>query len=43
MEEIIYIMRDYPEAVIFVSLVGVFLIGAYLGKLITINNYERGN
>lgn len=31
MEQIIYIMRDYPEAVIFLSLVGIFLTGVYLG------------
>ena len=31
MEKIIYIMRDYPEAVIFLSLVGIFLTGVYLG------------
>jgi len=31
MENIIYILRDYPEAVIFLSLVGIFLTGVYLG------------
>lgn len=43
MKNVIYIMRDYPETVIFLSLVGIFLVGVYIGKLITINNYERGN
>ena len=31
MKEIIYILRDYPEAVIFLSLVGIFMTGVYLG------------
>lgn len=43
MKEIIYILRDYPEAVIFLSLIGIFMTGVYFGKLITTNNYERGN
>ena len=33
MKEIIYIMRDYPETVIFLSLVGIFMTGVYLGIL----------
>ncbi len=40
---VIQFMNDYKEFVIFLSLVGIFLVGVYLGKLITINNYERGN
>ena len=31
MEKIIYILRDYPEAVTFICLVGIFLAGVYLG------------
>jgi hypothetical protein len=31
MKEIIYILRDYPEAVMFLCLVGIFLAGVYLG------------
>jgi len=33
MEKIIYIMRDYPEAVIFMCLVGIFTAGVYLGTI----------
>lgn len=31
MKNIIYILRDYPETVIFLSLVGIFMTGVYLG------------
>ena len=33
MKEIIYILRDYPEAVMFLCLVGIFLTGVYLGTI----------
>lgn len=31
MKQVIYTMRDYPEAVIFMCLVGIFMTGVYLG------------
>jgi len=40
---VIQFINDYKEFVIFICLAGIFMTGVYLGKLITINNYERGN